>query len=387
MKNFNFDTVTKILFGQGKVAEMVPEIKAHGSRVLLAYGSGSIKKIGLYDVVVKLLKTNDIEFVELNNIQPNPRMSSVREGVQLCRDNNLDFILAVGGGSVLDCCKAIAAGVSYDGDAWDFMIQKAQIENPLPIGTILTLAATGSEMNGNAVITNEETVEKRAMGSNLLRPVFSVLDPTYTYSVNRWQTAAGVTDILSHIFELYFTPDKGTFVQDAIAEALMRTCVHYGHKALEKHDDYEARANLMWASTLALNGIIGSGKASGDWASHGIEHEISAIYDLTHGAGLAIVFPFWMEYVLDANNSRKFAQMGRNVWGVKNEDDMHAAHEAIDAVRRFFSSLGMPTRLSAVNIDEEFLSVMGEKACVFGDLGHLKKLNAVDVTNILHKAL
>lgn len=387
MKNFNFDTVTKILFGKGKVTEMIPEIKAKGSRVLLAYGSGSIKKIGLYDIVINLLKSNEIEFVELSGIQPNPRISSVREGVRLCRENNLDFILAVGGGSVLDCCKAIAAGVTYDGDAWDFMMQKARIVKPLPIGTILTLAATGSEMNGSAVISNEETLEKRAMWSNELRPVFSVLDPTFTYTVNRWQTAAGVTDILSHIFELYFTPDQGTFVQDAIAEALMRTCVQYGHKALEKPDDYEARANLMWASTLALNGTIASGKATGDWASHGIEHEISAIYDLTHGAGLAIVFPFWMEYVLDSSNAWKFAQMGRNVWGVKAHDDLIAGHEAIDSVRRYFSSLGMPTRLSAVNISSEYFKEMGEKACIFGDLGCFKKLNATDVEAILKKAL
>jgi alcohol dehydrogenase YqhD (iron-dependent ADH family) len=366
MTNFNFDTVTRILFGQGKVGEMIPLIQAHGSRVLLAYGGGSIKTTGIYDVVVNLLKKNRIEFAELSNIQPNPRIDSVREGVRLCRENKLDFILAVGGGSVLDCCKAIAAGVPYEGDPWDFMMQKARIENPLPIGTILTLAATGSEMNGSAVISNLETMEKRAMWSNSLRPVFSVLDPTYTYTVNKWQTAAGITDILSHIFELYFTPDTGTFVQDAIAEALMKTCVHYGHKALEKPDDYEARANLMWASTLALNGLIGSGKVSGDWASHGMEHELSAIYDITHGAGLAIVFPYWMEYVLDDSNAWKFARMGRNVWGVREADDMIAAKAAIQAVRSYFSSLGMPVHLSEANIPGDHLAEMGKKACIFG---------------------
>ncbi len=387
MENFTFDTATKILFGKGKITEMVPEIKSHGSRVLLAYGGGSIKKTGLYDQVVSLLKSNEIEFVELSGIKPNPRISSVREGVNLCHENKIDFILAVGGGSVLDCCKAIAAGATYKGDPWDFMMQKAPVVNPLPIGTILTLAATGSEMNGNAVISNEDTVEKRAMGSNSLRPVFSVLDPTYTYTVNKWQTAAGVTDILSHIFENYFTPDEGTFVQDAIAEALMRTCIHYGHTALDKPDDYEARANLMWTSTLALNGTTSWGKVSGDWASHGIEHEVSAIYDLTHGAGLAIIFPAWMEYVLDESNAWKFAQMGRNVWGVKSTDNMIAAHESIDAVRRYFVSLGMPTRLSSVNISGADFKEMGQKACFFGDIGCLKKLNANDVYEILRKAL
>lgn len=387
MRNFNFDSVTKILFGEGKVVEIIPEIKAKGSRVLLAYGGGSIKKNGLYNQIVDLLKSNGVEFAELGGIQPNPRISSVREGVRLCREHKLDFILAVGGGSVLDCCKAIAAGVPYKGDAWDFMMQRARIENPLPIGTILTLAATGSEMNGSAVISNDETLEKRAMWSNSLRPVFSVLDPTYTYSVNKWHTAAGVTDILSHIFELYFTPDTGTFVQDAIAEALMRTCVQFGHTALNEPDNYEARANLMWASTLALNGTIATAKASGDWSSHGIEHEISAIYDLTHGAGLAIVFPNWMEYVLDESNAWKFAQMGRNVWGVVAKDDMTAAKEAITAVRNYFASLGMPTRLSEVNIPADNFEEMGQKACIFGDLGMLKKLNASDVVTILKKSL
>ncbi len=387
MKNFNFDTVTKILFGKGKISEIIPEIKAHGNRVLLAYGGGSIKKTGLYDQIVNLLDSNNIDFAELKDIQPNPRISSVREGIKLCQKNKLNFILAVGGGSVLDCCKAIAAGVKYNGDPWDFMIKKAEIINPIPIGTVLTLAATGSEMNGAAVISNEETLEKRAMWSNSLRPVFSVLDPTYTFTVNKWHTAAGITDILSHIFEIYFSPDPGTFVQDAIAESLMSTCIEFGHKALEKPDDYEARANIMWASTLALNGTISTGKASGDWACHGIEHEISAIYDLTHGAGLSILFPVWMEYVLNDKNAWKFAQMGRNVWGVKSGDNNIAAHEAIKAVRNYFSSIGMPATLSDVNITAEHFNEMAQKACVFGDLGCFKKLNDQDVVNILLKSL
>lgn len=387
MRNFNFDTATRILFGKGKINEMIPEILVSGSRVLLAYGGGSIKKIGLYDKVVELLNANDIYFVELNGIQPNPRITSVREGVDLCRKHKLDFILAVGGGSVLDCCKAIAAGVPYEGDPWDFMMMKATVQEPLPIGTILTLAATGSEMNGNAVISNEETLEKRAMGSQLLRPVFSVLDPTYTFTVDKWNTAAGVTDIMSHIFELYFTPEKGTHVQDMLAEGLLKTCTHYGPILLEQPNNYEARANVMWASTLALNGLLAAGKIPGDWATHGIEHELSAIYDITHGAGLAIVHPAWMEYVLDENNAWKFAQLARNVWGVIDGDDMSAARKGIAAVKQFFSSLGMPVSLKEVNIDDVHLNEMGKKACVFGPIGLMKKLSPEDVTAILTSAI
>ncbi|GAO30326.1 iron-containing alcohol dehydrogenase [Geofilum rubicundum] len=387
MRNFNYDIPTKILFGKNKVEEMMPEIKTFGSRLLLAYGGGSIKKNGLYDTLVTLFKKNDIFVVELSGIQPNPRISSVREGVRLCRAHKIDLILAVGGGSVIDACKAIAAGVNYKGDAWDFMIGKAQVENPLPIGTILTLAATGSEMNGGAVISNDETLDKRPMGHPSLRPKFSVLDPTYTFSVNKWQTGAGVTDIMSHIFELYYTTDKGVFVPDAMAEALMKTCLQYGLVAIDEPENYEARANLMWAGTLALNGMLSFGKLPGDWATHMIEHEISAIYDVTHGAGLAIIFPVWMEYVLDADNAWRFAQMARNVWGVSEKDDLTAARQGIEAVRDFFSRLGMPSRLSDLNIDGTHIAVMAKKACVYGDLGNIKKLKIDDVRSILEGAL
>lgn len=386
MENFNFHAPTKILFGRGKVNEIGDEIKKHGSRVLLAYGGGSVKKIGLYDQVVKQLNDNGIFFVELSGIQPNPRISSVREGIKRCRNNDIDFILPIGGGSVIDACKAIAAGVKYEGDAWDFLIQKAKVQDPLPIGTVLTLAATGSEMNGNSVISNEETLEKRGMGSDLLRPKFSVLDPTYTFSVNRYHTAAGTVDIMSHIFENYFAPGEGTFVQDAIAESILRTCIKYGAVALDEPENYEARANLLWAGSLALNGLTLTGKAAGDWATHMIEHEVSAIYDLTHGAGLAILHPVWMRYVLNDSTAPKFAQMARNVWNVSEEDDMKAAEQGIAAVRAFFNSLGMPATLSQVDIPSDHFDEMGKKACVFGEIGTFKQLNAADVSAILEKA-
>ncbi|MBZ4676594.1 MAG: NADH-dependent alcohol dehydrogenase [Anaerophaga sp.] len=350
MENFNFHLPTKILFGKNKVNELGQEIKQYGSRVLLAYGGGSVKKTGLYDQVVEQLRNNDLFFVELSGIQPNPRITSVREGIRLCREHNLDFVLPIGGGSVIDAAKAIAAGVNYEGDAWDFPMQKAKVTNPLPLGTVLTLAATGSEMNGNAVITNEETQEKRGMGSDLLRPVFSVLDPTYTFTVNRYHTAAGTVDIMSHIFENYFAPGEGTFLQDSIAESILKTCIKYGPVALEEPENYEARANLLWAGSLALNGLTLTGKLMGDWATHGIEHEVSAIYDLTHGAGLAIIHPVWMRYVLDEKTAPKFAQMARNVWNINEADDMTAAEKGIEAVRNFFNSLDMPASLSDVDI-------------------------------------
>jgi alcohol dehydrogenase YqhD (iron-dependent ADH family) len=387
MQNFNYHVPTKILFGEKKVLEIGKEINKLGSRILLTYGGGSVKKIGLYDQVVNQLKENNLFFVELSGIQPNPRITSVREGVKLCRENQIDFILAIGGGSVIDASKAIAAAVNYDGDAWDFMMQKARVENPLPLGTVLTLAATGSEMNGNAVISNEETQEKRGMGSDLLRPQFSVLDPTYTFSVNKYHTAAGTVDIMSHIFENYFAPGEGTFVQDTIAESILSTCIKYGPIALEQPENYEARANLLWAGSLALNGLTLTGKKAGDWATHGIEHEVSAIYDLTHGAGLAILHPEWMKYVLNEKTAPKFAQMARNVWNIKESDDMKAAKMGIVAVREFFNSLEMPATLSQVEIPADHFGEMGKKACVFGKIGSFQRLDADDVVAILNQAL
>jgi alcohol dehydrogenase YqhD (iron-dependent ADH family) len=267
------------------------------------------------------------------------------------------------------------------------MIGKATVVDPLPLASVLTLAATGSEMNGSAVISNDETQDKRPMGDPALRPVFSVLDPEYTYSVNKWHSAAGTTDIMSHIFEAYFTPDSGVLVQDLMSEALMSVCIKYGRQVIDEPKNYEARANLMWAGTLAINGLISYGKIPGDWATHMIEHEVSAIYDLTHGAGLAILFPVWMDYVLDADNAWRFAQMARNVWGVKLADDMAAAKAGIGEVRKFFKSLDMPSTLKEVNIDGSHISVMAEKATIFGPVGSLKKLYSKDIEEILKRAL
>ncbi len=386
MKNFNFWAPTKILFGKNKVNELADEITQYGRKVLFAYGTGSIRKTDLYDKVTEQLKKAGVEYWELSGIRPNPRLKSVNEGIDICRKNNVDFILAVGGGSVIDCCKAIAAGVPYDGDPWDFTVRKATVKDPLPLGTILTLSATGTEMNGNAVISREDTKEKRALSDDSLRPKFSILDPVLTFSVNKWQTAAGTVDVMSHIFEQYFTPDRGTFVQDAIAEAILRTCLEYGQAALENPENYEARANLMWSSSLALNGLTVTGKMAGDWATHQIEHELSAYNDLTHGAGLAILFPVWMEYVLDERRAFKFAQMARNVFGIVEQNEMKAAEKGIAAVKEFFKSLGMPSSLHEVDIPADNFDHMAEQACKFGPIGVFKRLGKEQVKEILERA-
>ncbi|SMO73813.1 hypothetical protein SAMN06265379_10689 [Saccharicrinis carchari] len=383
MKNFNFQAGTKILFGKNKINELANEVLRHSNRVLITYGQGSVVKSGLLDTIKSKLIEKEIHIEELSGIQPNPRLTSVREGIKICRDKNIGLILAVGGGSIIDASKAIAAGFAYDGDVWDFCTRKATPADALPLGAVLTLSATGSEMNGSAVITNERTQEKLPMGSDLLRPQFSILDPVYTYTVNKWQTAAGTADIMSHLFENYFTPDSGTDLQDGIAEAILKTCIKYGPIAIQEPRNYEARANLMWASSLALNGLTGTGKLIGDWATHTIEHELSAMYDLTHGVGLAILFPYWMKFVLNERNAFKFVRLGKHVFGIEDENPMVAANKTIDAIRDFFVSLGMPSKLSEVDIPDTHFTEMGKKACQFGPIGYFCRLNDAAVTQIL----
>ncbi len=385
MLDFDYNISTKVLFGKNKVLGIGDEIKRYGSRVLLVYGGGSIKKNGIHQAVVNVLKNSGIYFKELSGVKPNPRITSVQDGLAKCREDDLDFILAVGGGSVIDCAKAIACGFFYEGDPWDFFINKAQVEQALPIGTVLTLSATGSEMNGFTIISNDDTKEKLAAGADALRPRFSVLDPTYTFTVNRRQTAAGVVDIFVHVLEQYFSRQQGTFVQDKMAEALMKTCIHYANKAIEQPCDYQARANLMWTSSLALNGLLTYGKV-GDWAMHYIEHSVSAVYDVTHGVGLAIIAPYWMKYVLGDDTAGKFASYARNVWAVSDKDDFKAADEGIEKTREFFISLGMAQSLGEIGVDEAACRQMAEKTTIFGEVGNFKKLSTDDVQKILISA-
>lgn len=385
MLNFDLSIPTTIHFGKGKIDKLADAVQQRGTRILLTYGGKSIKENGLYASVTDILKKHAIPFIELSGIKPNPSITSVREGVRLCKEHDLDFILAVGGGSVIDASKAIAAGACYDGDPWDFCMRKALVKKALKIGTILTLAATGSEMNGGAVISNEETLEKRGMGSPILRPAFSILDPEYTCTVPPHQTAAGTADIMSHVFEQYFSPTPHTFVQDRLAEALLLTCIEYGPIAYKYPNHYEARAQLMWASTLALNGILSAGKM-GDWSTHMIEHEVSAVYDITHGTGLAIITPAWMEHVLSADTLPKFTTYARNVWNIHESDDTTAAKKAIAATRDFFTSLGIPSRLRDVGVENTRFGEMADKAMAFGDLGNFKKLTRNNIITILENS-
>lgn len=387
MNNFNYSIPTKIFFGEDKINVLGDEIKKYGSRVLLVYGGGSIKKSGIYDKITEIFKASDISFWELSGVEPNPRITSVKKGVQLCRENKIDIILAVGGGSSIDCAKVVAAGYYYEGDAWDIVLDPRKIQNALPLATILTLAATGSEMNSGAVITNMDTNEKLGTGNPSMAPKFSILDPTYTYTLPANQTAAGTADIISHIFEVYFSSTKEAYLQNRMAEAMLKTCIKYGEIAIKQPENYEARANLMWTSSLAINGLLSYGKVT-EWSTHGMEHELSAYYDITHGVGLAILTPHWMKYILNEETLEKFVEYGVNVWGIDaNLDKYEIANEAIKKTREYFISLGIPSSLREVGINEEKLEEMAKQATRRGKLGNFRALDAEDVLSIFKASL
>lgn len=386
MENFNFKAYTEMIFGKGQISKLPEVMNRYGKNVLLAYGGGSIKKNGIYDKVKSLLK--DYNIIELDKIEPNPKIETVRRGVNLCKENNIDVILAVGGGSTIDCAKVVAAGAFYDKDPWDLVTNPEKIDKVLPIVTILTLAATGSEMNGNAVISKMDTNEKLGTSSVNMKPQVSILDPEYLYTLPSIQTAAGTADIMSHVFESYFKKTEGAFVQDKFSEGLLETCIKYCPIALKDPTNYEARANLMWASSMALNGLCGSGKP-GAWSCHPIEHELSAFYDITHGVGLAIVTPRWMRYILSENTVDKFVDYAINVWKLENKDDKFAlANEAIDLTEKFFKDCGIPMTLRKVNIDETHFDEMAKGAVEHGSLADAYvPLNEADVKKILEMCL
>lgn len=386
MLNFNYSIPTKIFFGKGKIEVLGKQVKEYGNNVLVVYGGGSIKRSGIYNEVVKIFKDNNINFWELSGVEPNPRITTVREGIKICRENNIDFILAIGGGSSIDCSKVVAAGYYYKGDPWDIVLDPIKIENSLPLGTILTLAATGSEMNSGAVITNLETNEKLGTGHPSMAPKFSILDPTYTFTVPKKHTAAGVADIMSHTFENYFSRIKTAYLQDRMAESVLKTCIKYGKIAIENPENYEARANLMWASSLAINGILSYGKER-KWTVHPIEHELSAFYDITHGVGLAILTPHWMKYVLDNTTLDKFVEYGVNVWDIDSKEEKYdIANKAIEKTREYFNSLGIPSTLKEVGIEEEKLGEMAKAATRKGNVGGFKPLTEEDVLEIYKSA-
>ena len=363
MKNFVYDIGTKVFFGKGSAENIGREIKKKADKILLCYGGGSIKKLGIYDDVTKSLKENGVEWVELSGIEPNPRVESVRKGVELCREHGLKAVLAVGGGSSIDCGKVIAASVSYEGDPWDIVVKKAQIKSVLPVFSVLTLSATGSEMDRAAVISNMTTNDKIGVKHEDMRPVASVLDPTYTYSVSKYQTAAGTADMMSHIFEIYFSTVKTAYLADRMAEALLKTCIKYGTVAVNDPENYEARANLMWTSSLAINDLLAYGKDT-PWTVHSIEHHLSAYYDITHGIGLAILTPAWMRYILSDDTVDKFVEYAVNVWDVSQTGDKYdIAKRGIDKTEEYFAAMGIPKTLREVGItDDSKFEEMAEKA-------------------------
>lgn len=371
MNNFRLQIPTDIRFGRDRLAELPEVLEQFGKKVLLVYGGGSIKRSGLYDKVTALLKDNDFEWVELAGVEPNPRIDSVREGGRLIRENSLDMLLAIGGGSVVDASKVMAAAAYYDGDAWDLVKNPRLIGQAVPIVDILTLAATGTEMNRGAVISNMETNEKLGTGGWELIPRASFLDPTLTYTVSKWQTAAGTADMMSHLFEQYFNRTVGVDVQDSIAEGLLKTAIKHGPVALAEPENYEARANLLWTSTLALNGLVASGRAGG-WTCHAIEHELSAYYDITHGIGLAVLTPRWMKFCVDTDPTThaKFATYARNVWGLTEGSDEELARQAIEKTYHFFKNeMEIPMTLPEVGIPvQDLVREMSEQAVLHGRL-------------------
>jgi alcohol dehydrogenase YqhD (iron-dependent ADH family) len=387
MLNFIYHNPGKIIFGRDGVAQLGNLLASYGHSILLVTGGGSIKKSGLYGQITGQLAKAGLNFFEVDGIRPNPRLSSVYQGITFCKEHQIEFILAVGGGSVIDAAKAMAVGAKYDGDVWDFFEQRAECTQALPLGTVLTLAATGSEMNGNAVITKWETNQKLAIGTPLLIPRFSILDPTLTFSVSRHQTVNGIVDIMAHVFEQYFSPTPDTALPDRLAESILQTIIEIAPVVLAQPDNYEARASMMWCGTLALNSLLDRGKVT-DWASHAIEHEVSAIYDIPHGAGLAIIFPNWMEYVVDSEVA-KFVQYATRVWQVDpaGKTDREVALEGIRRTREFFTAIGAPASLNFYRINPGDIPIMARKAVAFGPIGGFRELRQADVEQILQASL
>jgi alcohol dehydrogenase YqhD (iron-dependent ADH family) len=392
MDDFTFTWPTKIIFGKGvekkagaECARALSESGKSEKKVLLHYGGGSIKETGLYDTIVRSLEASKVGFVELPGVKPNPRLSLVKEGIEFCRKEQIGLILAVGGGSVIDSAKAIGIGVPYEGDVWDFYSKRAVPKEALPLGCVLTIAAAGSETSFASVITKEDKGCKRAARFELLRPAFALMNPELTYTVNAYQTACGCADMMAHVLERYFVNTKGIGFTDSLCEATIQSITHYAPIALKKPRDYDARANLMWAGTVAHNGILNTGRPFGDWATHMIEHEVGGIYDVAHGAGLAALFPAWMEYVYKHDTAR-FARYAREVFGAGDKDDGKAALAGIEMTREFFRDIGMPVNLKELGVPTDRLEEMAERCTERGPVGSFVELHKKDVLAILKLA-
>lgn len=388
MNHFIYDIPVKVYFGENQLCHLGEELSRYGRRVLLTYGGGSIKKSGLYDAVLAEIKNAGLEVFELSGIEPNPRIDSVRRGAQICKEEHIDVLLAVGGGSTLDATKWMAAGACVDFDAWDFFDKWAPVEKALPVITVLTLAATGSEMDCGGVISNPETKDKIGRMAEPLLPKVSFLDPTVTYSVSKYQTACGSADMLSHIIEVYFNMEPNLYMLDCFMEGMMKTIIKYTPIAMEEPDNYEARANLMWTSSWAINGFAGGGREL-EWSCHPMEHELSAIYDITHGLGLAILTPRWLKYCLDETTVSKYVQYGVNVFGIDPElPDMEIAEKSIELTADFlFHKLGLDDTFTKAGIQKEDFPVMAKKACGGNVIWGFKPLKQEDIEKIFEMCL
>jgi alcohol dehydrogenase YqhD (iron-dependent ADH family) len=388
MDNFTYHNPTKILFGRGMENEVGAEVARYSRRILLHFGGGSIKKSGLYDRVVASLKRAGVEWVELGGVKPNPRLGLVHEGVKLCREQKLDFVLAVGGGSSIDSAKAIAMGAANDGEVWDYFVGKRELTRALPVATVLTIPAAGSESSTASVVTNEDGWIKRGFNSELLYPKFSVLNPELAFTLPAFQVACGSADIMSHLMERYFTNSRNVAFVDRLLEATMKTVIAQAPKVLAKSTDYDAWSELMWAGTIAHNNLLNTGRV-GDWGSHDIEHEISGIYDVAHGAGLAVVFPAWMKHVLDHDLDR-FVQWSARVWNVELDifDKEATARAGIARLEAFFHSIGLGTTLASLKVGTDRIDEMARKA-TDGDtrrIGNFVKLDSAQVAKVLKLA-
>ncbi|KLO24585.1 iron-containing alcohol dehydrogenase [Marinitoga sp. 1155] len=382
MKNFVFYNPTKIIFGENTISKIGEEIKKFGlNKILLHYGSGSIKRNGVYDQVINSLKEYNIEWIEVSGVKPNPRLSKVYEGIKFAKEHNVDGILAVGGGSVIDSAKAIAGGFYYDGDIWDAYSKKYIIKKALPLFSVLTLSATGSEMNGNSVITKEETKQKWATHSKELYPKVSIIDPTAQYSLPEKQTINGAVDAISHVMEYYFDGTSGTEIQHQIAEGIIRTVIKNTEILLENPKDYNARSNLAWSATLALNGLLNAGSSGGDWASHALEHSVSAIFDIAHGEGLAIIFPAWLEYVKN-DNLEIFDRFANEIFNIDTGNAAIDANLGIQALKEWYKKIGQPISLKEIGAKEEDIETLVKNAVQMAPMGKLKKLEEKDIREI-----
>jgi alcohol dehydrogenase YqhD (iron-dependent ADH family) len=383
VENFEFYNATRIVFGRGAEARAGELAARFGKKVLLHYGGGSIKQSGLHERVCRSLREAGVRFVELPGVVPNPRLGLVREGIRVCREQGLECILAVGGGSVIDSAKTIGIGVPYSGDVWDFFTtRRGEVKEMLPVGVVLTIPAAGSEASNGCVITREEDLLKTDAGGECMRPKFAVMNPELSFTLPPYQTACGAADIMAHVMERYFTRVPAVDFTDRLCEATLQTIIRHTPRALEAPRDYDARAQIMWASTVAHNDLLGTGRV-GDWASHQIEHELSALYDVAHGAGLAVVFPAWMTHVY-RHEVQRFVRFAVRVWGLEPDfgSPERTALEGIRRLKGFFHDIGLPTTLAELGVPADRLQEMARRCTARGPVGHFAELGEADVLSV-----